>query len=147
MNVAIVGSRDYLRLDRVSQWVAANLDTELDVLVSGGARGVDLAAEAAFRSLGGWVVSYRVFDRGDGWFQVEVHQFDGDRCVDVRAVRNDEGRPLAYRSFGRAAFDRNGYIVEHADKVVAFWNGKSRGTRHSINYAEMSGTPFEVFTE
>jgi hypothetical protein len=47
--------------------------------------------------------------------------------------------PLSIRpdwnTHGRAAgILRNKTIVDQADKVVAFWDGKSRGTRHTIGY-------------
>jgi hypothetical protein len=41
-----------------------------------------------------------------------------------------------YPRYGRSApLKRNIQIIEAADVVVAFWNGKSPGTRHSINEA------------
>ena len=42
-----------------------------------------------------------------------------------------------YEKFGRAAtLQRNTQIIENADTVFAFWNGKSRGTHDSIKKAE-----------
>jgi aconitase A len=35
-----------------------------------------------------------------------------------------------------AGFVRNVDIVNDADMVIAFWDGKSRGTRHTINTAK-----------
>ena len=35
-----------------------------------------------------------------------------------------------------AGFIRNKLIVDHCDKVIAFWDGKSKGTAHSISLAE-----------
>lgn len=35
----------------------------------------------------------------------------------------------------RAGFRRNIQIIDSCDEVVAFWNGRSPGTRHSITYA------------
>lgn len=41
-----------------------------------------------------------------------------------------------WNKFGKAAaFVRNKEIVEKAEIVVAFWNGYSKGTEHSINVA------------
>lgn len=34
-----------------------------------------------------------------------------------------------------AGFKRNRYIIEACDKVIAFWDGESRGTINSINWA------------
>lgn len=59
------------------------------------------------------------------------------------AKKNDvqliEYRP-DYAKHGRAAtFIRNRLIIENADVVVAFWNGESRGTKYSIDYANKIG--------
>lgn len=35
-------------------------------------------------------------------------------------------------------------IVEYADKIIAFWDGKSRGTEFVIKYAEKLGKPCRV---
>ena len=50
-----------------------------------------------------------------------------------------------YRRYGRAApIVRNKEIVDHADKVIAFWNGSSRGTLSVIKYAEKKQKPCEI---
>ena len=50
-----------------------------------------------------------------------------------------------YERYGRAApIIRNQKIVDYADKVVAFWNGSSRGTVSVIKYAKKAGKPCEV---
>ena len=50
-----------------------------------------------------------------------------------------------YGRFGRAApIVRNKQIVDYADKVVAFWDGSSRGTHSVIQYAQKVGKPCEV---
>lgn len=42
-----------------------------------------------------------------------------------------------YKKNGRAAtFIRNRRIVDDSDAVIAFWNGISRGTKYTIDYAE-----------
>lgn len=42
-----------------------------------------------------------------------------------------------YERYGRAApIVRNREIVDYADEVVAFWDGKSKGTLSVINYAK-----------
>lgn len=41
-----------------------------------------------------------------------------------------------WSQFGKAAgFIRNEDIIRHADAVVAFWDGESRGTKNSIDWA------------
>lgn len=47
----------------------------------------------------------------------------------------------------RAGFIRNQLIVNDADKVVAFWNGISRGTKHSIELARKAGKEIEIIDE
>lgn len=50
-----------------------------------------------------------------------------------------------YERFGRAApIVRNKKIVDHADKVIAFWDGKSKGTLSVIKYAEKTKKPCDV---
>ena len=50
-----------------------------------------------------------------------------------------------YKLYGRAApIVRNKEIVDYADKVIAFWDGSSRGTLSVIKYAEKNGKPCEV---
>ena len=47
---------------------------------------------------------------------------------------------------GRAAGPmRNAEIVAAADRVAAFWDGKSRGTADTIQKARAAGKPVEVF--
>jgi Predicted Rossmann fold nucleotide-binding protein involved in DNA uptake len=50
MRIAIIGSRDYIDLERVRNYV--NSLPEDTIIVSGGARGVDSAAESAARARG-----------------------------------------------------------------------------------------------
>ena len=50
-----------------------------------------------------------------------------------------------YERYGRAApIVRNRQIVEYADRIIAFWDGKSRGTQSVIQYAKRIGKPCEV---
>lgn len=56
--------------------------------------------------------------------------------------------PAQWRLYGkRAGFKRNALIVEQADRVVAFWNGASRGTAHTIELARRAGKPVEIVRE
>ena len=50
-----------------------------------------------------------------------------------------------YARYGRGApLQRNYQIVDAAERVVAFWDQKSRGTRHTIEYAERVGKPVTI---
>lgn len=44
-----------------------------------------------------------------------------------------------------AGFTRNAEIIEHADIVVAFWDGHSRGTLDTISKARKAGKHTSVF--
>ena len=50
-----------------------------------------------------------------------------------------------YERYGRAApIERNKKIVDYADKIIAFWDGKSKGTLSVIKYAEKTGKLCEI---
>jgi hypothetical protein len=44
----------------------------------------------------------------------------------------------------RAGFVRNKDIVNAADVIIAFWDGKSPGTASALDYAESVEKPFKV---
>ena len=39
---------------------------------------------------------------------------------------------------------RNAQIIAEADQVVAFWDGKSPGTRNTIDRAKRANKPLEI---
>ena len=50
-----------------------------------------------------------------------------------------------YEEYGRAApIMRNKEIVDYADKIVAFWDGRSKGTLSVIKYAQKIGKPYVI---
>lgn len=51
-----------------------------------------------------------------------------------------------YNLYGRCApLKRNDIIVKLADLVVAFWDGKSRGTKYVIEKCKETATPVHVY--
>ena len=52
-----------------------------------------------------------------------------------------------YKRFGRGAapLKRNEIIIQNADLVLAFWDGKSRGTLFVINKCKEMNIPIKVF--
>ena len=51
-----------------------------------------------------------------------------------------------YREYGKAApLVRNRLIVEEADFIVAIWDGRSKGTLFTINYAKKLNKPVKVY--
>lgn len=71
-----------------------------------------------------------------------------DRCA-ARYAR-EQGIKLTeflpdYKLYGRIApIHRNRQIVAYADKILAFWDGRSRGTLATIQFAHESGKPCEI---
>jgi activating signal cointegrator 1 len=103
--VAIVGSRNYPDLTQVRAYVAS-LPSDT-IIVSGGARGVDTAAEEAARAQ-----------------HLQVVIFPAEK--------------------GKSPLLRNHDIVAAADLVVAFWDGASTGTMHTVGLARKAGKPVEI---
>jgi hypothetical protein len=72
--------------------------------------------------------------------------------VDTLAVRyaGDNGLPCDrfpadWRKWGRSAgYRRNAEMAEHADALIAVWDGRSPGTRHMIGVAKTRGLPVFV---
>lgn len=86
------------------------------VVVSGGARGVDTVAAETARACGLFVDEFLV-------------------------------SPEAWKRLGpRAGLERNERLVGSCERVVAFWDGTSRGTAHAIGVARRLGKPLEVRT-
>lgn len=53
--------------------------------------------------------------------------------------------PADWERLGRrAGMVRNLQMLEAANAVVAFWDGQSRGTAHTINEAKKKGLPLRV---
>ncbi len=50
-----------------------------------------------------------------------------------------------YKRYGRSApLVRNRLIIDCCDEVLAFWDGKSKGTKYTIDYAERKGKPIKI---
>ena len=51
-----------------------------------------------------------------------------------------------YEKYGRRApLVRNIAIIEYSDVLIAFWDGKSRGTKFVIDNCRQRGVPIRVF--
>ena len=114
VRLAVVGSRtfrDYAFMrDVLGQF-------QITEIVSGGARGADSLAERY------------AHERG---LPIRVFPAEWDR----------HGRlfPAEWNRHGKAAgMIRNREIVAAADEVVAFWDGRSRGTQQAIEFARACG--------
>jgi hypothetical protein len=53
--------------------------------------------------------------------------------------------PADWKKFGKTAgFRRNEQMAEFADALIAFWDGKSHGTKHMIDIATEKGIKVKV---
>ena len=150
MRVAIVGSREYRDLDAVTRFVAKLCKKYPGaIIVSGGARGVDEAAEAAALDCGLGVISYRPTPQRqydvDG-FTIETITH-GEAALAWVTERNRPNIAPWSGSFAVAAKFRNVWIVEDAEQVVAFYDGTSPGTRFPIETARAYGKEPHNFME
>lgn len=76
----------------------------------------------------------------------------GARGVDTVAERaaNEIGLETVifhadWDTYGKSAgYIRNKELVRYADEVVAFWDGQSKGTRHTVTLAEHVGKPLII---
>lgn len=52
-----------------------------------------------------------------------------------------------YDKYGRIApLKRNDLIIDYADKVLAFWDGESHGTKYVINKCKQKNKPITVYS-
>ena len=87
------------------------------------------------------------------WFEASCIISGGAKGADTLAKRyadeNDikciEFKPNWDKYGKKAGFLRNRQIVDMSDAVVAFWNGTSPGTKHTIRLAEEVGKETFVF--
>jgi len=76
----------------------------------------------------------------------------GATGADALAERyaKDKNLPLTihlanWKEYGKAAGPiRNQIIIENCDQLVAFWDGQSKGTSHTIKTAKAKGKPTKV---
>lgn len=108
--VAIVGSRAWKDWEMIRDYVASLAGD--DVVISGGAKGVDEWAQIFAEERGLGTIIYM-----PNW--------------------QEHGKSAGLR--------RNHEIVAGCDRLVAFWNGSSTGTKHSIGLARKAGKPALVF--
>lgn len=106
MKIAVVGSRE-LQIE-----IERYLPEGITEIISGGARGIDRAAEA---------------------------------YADAHGIAKRLFLPDYQRYGRRAPLVRNRQIVQAAELVIAIWDGASRGTKYTIDYAQSLGKPVQVY--
>jgi len=99
-------------------------DDEFFVVDAVGASGFDLTELVCGMARGVDMAAYRVYD---GKVPIRAFPADWDR----------HGR--------RAGYVRNAVMVGECDAVIAIWDGKSRGTKHTIDLCAKVGKPLFVY--
>ena len=70
-----------------------------------------------------------------------------EEVADKRRISKSIIRP-EYDKYGKKApLIRNKEIVERAELVIAFWDGKSRGTKFTIDYAKKLNKKIKVYVK
>lgn len=121
MKIAFVGSRIFsdikLIYDKIIYWFANNIENH--DFISGGATGVDTIAE-------------KEFDRWNNY-----SKYGKLKKFIFKANWEKYGKSAGAR--------RNQEIVNKADYIVAFWDGKSKGTKITIDMAIKAGKPVDIY--
>lgn len=108
MKLLIVGSRSITDYD-----LSLYVDESVDLIISGGAAGVDTLAE----------------------------KYADKKGISKLILRPD------YKRYGKAApIIRNKMMVDLCDALIVIWDGKSKGTKHTIDYAQKVGKPLTIIT-
>lgn len=110
MNIGIIGSRGFNNYELLNETMSQYIN-QVDVVVSGGARGAD--------------------SLGEKWAKE-----NGKETLIFKPDWNKFGK--------RAGFIRNQDIVKNSQIVIAFWDGKSPGTRSSIDLCERHKIPVKI---
>jgi hypothetical protein len=132
MDIGFTGSRDYPRPDLVANFVRVIARKYPDAtIVSGGRGNVDETAEKTGEDCGLAVISYIPHEN-----HIEVRKLDPANGAWLNST------VLGHNNFVRNCFLRNNSIA-FCDRVIAFWDLKSRGTADTISKAR--GKQRELF--
>lgn len=128
VKVLIAGSRDfdnYELLKSKTDFLLQNIKDKITI-ISGTAKGADRLGEEYAREKG----------------------YNLERCPALW-YNLSEPCKIKYDSFGKsynvlAGLKRNEYMVKEADYIIEFWDGKSSGTKYTIEYARKLGKKIKV---
>lgn len=124
MKLLIAGSRtfDSREIPFIIQYAMniSGFETPVEI-VSGGAKGVDLG--------------------GEKWAEI----MNDERCKENQILVT---RFIPdWKAHGKSAgFLRNKEMVDYSDCAIIIWNGKSNGTKHTIDLLKESGKPHIIIT-
>jgi len=130
MKVAVIGSRGFTDYSKLKDYLdRLNALRPISLIVSGGAAGADSLGERWADENG---VEKLVFEA----------KWDDLTHPDARIKVNAYGKKYD----ANAGFRRNKDIIDAANVILAFWDGKSPGTRNSIDYAKFKNKPLKIIT-
>lgn len=137
MKIAVVGSRKFTQPDLVRA-ILNDLLAEITVFISGGASGVDTIAEE-------WIDEWNkdiVKEHPEGLIKKIIIEPNWDDLSHPDAlIKYKNGK----RYDARAGMRRNKVIIKEADRVIAFWDGLSTGTKNSIDWAIKLKKPLDIY--
>lgn len=127
MNIAVVGSREYPELDRVTNLISKIPDHH--TIITGDARGVDQRAIEAAKLFG---------------MEYKSYEAKWEETID------DPGAVVKTRRDGTkynvlAGHWRNTKVAKNCDRMVAFWDGQSSGTIDAVKKGERFGKDPVIF--
>lgn len=68
----------------------------------------------------------------------------GEKYANERGLILDI-KPAEWDKYGKSAgYKRNEEMVRVADAAICFWNGKSKGTKHTIDLCKKKGIPCRI---
>ena len=133
MKIAIVGSRNFKNDHLIHQKIIGYFygNPVHHDFVSGGANGADKMAEK-------WI-DY-----------LNDEKYITYRNPNSKLPKRQKTKKIIFKpdwnKYGKkAGFIRNQQIVNEADKIIAFWDGKSKGTKHSIDLEIKAGKPIDIY--
>lgn len=140
--LAVVGSREGADLDQVALFLAELREKHPDtIVVSGGAKGVDSAAEQGWLALGGRVESYRPKQLGLESYGIEFWEL-GVPQPRVFLLANEP----TFEDYASACHYRDMLIAESCDRLVVFYAPRrSRGAAFTAEMAGHHGKPVYEF--
>ena len=130
MKIPVVGSREFFK-DKIHEFIDSknqNLVTEIiaetfqdgTIFISGGANGVDSWAEKIINEINLGL----------------THTTPIPKII-LKPDWDKYGK--------RAGAIRNQKIVDEADKIIAFWDGKSKGSKITIDMAIKANKPLDIY--
>ncbi|MCK9543719.1 MAG: DUF2493 domain-containing protein [Novosphingobium sp.] len=120
MNIAVIGSREFKDKNFVFQTLSGFFDNQLSY--------GNISSDYVLVSGGAKGV--------DSWGEEFWKKHSGE-CIIFKPEWDKYGKS--------AGFIRNKLIIEKSNRIIAFWNGISKGTKHSIDLAISMDKPVDIY--